>query len=145
MKRTNNCEFKYIDNIPTATVTKAFLKEAETIGSDAFETLVKLRNDHQGLQVRAREIAKNEDKVSYEGLTYGYMREFIEAREGDNAAAVLEKLEKTIELSKSFRAPYLYVRNWFLKMYGKDLPRYMKKNGDTLDNTAEDMNDEQVS
>ena len=144
MKR-NNCEFKYINNIPTATVTKAFLKEAETIGSDAYVKLVKLRNDHPGLKVKAREIAKNEDRVSYDGLTYQYMREFIDAWEGDNAAAALGKLEKTIELSKSYRAPYLYVRNWFLKMYGQDIPRYMKKNSDTLDNTTEDMIDEQVS
>ena len=141
-----NCKFKYINYIPTAIVTKAFLKEAEMIGSDAFKTLVKLRNEHPGLKVKVREIAKNEDKISYEGLTYEYMEDFIKAQEGDNAGKALEEFEKTKELSKSYRAPYLFVRKWFLNKYWEVLPyKDMKKKDDVLDSITESMNEERVS
>ena len=141
-----NCKFKYINNFPTAIVTKSFLKEAEVIGSDAFMTLVKLRNEHPGLKVKVREIAKNEDKISYEGLTYEYMEDFIKAQEGDNAGKALEEFEKTKELSKSYRAPYLFVRKWFLNKYWEVLPyKDMKKKDDVLDDITENMNEEQVS
>ena len=139
MKRNNNVEIDHENNI--AIVTKSFLKESETIGSPAYEELVELRKKHPGLKVNVRTIAKREDKISYEGLDYKYMEEFIKAQEGDNAATALEEFEKTKELSRAYRAPYLFVRNWFLKKYWDVLPyKDMKKKDDILDNTDIDTN-----
>lgn len=143
MKRVCHVEIDHENNI--ATVTKSFLKEAETIGSPAYEELVELRKNHPGLKVKVRTIAKNEDKISYDGLTYEYMEEFIKAQEGDNAAAALAEFKKTKELSKAYRAPYLFVRNWFLKKYWDVLPyKDMKKKDDSLDDIDEDMNGQNV-
>ena len=132
MKRNYNCELRIIDNSPVAIVTKPFLDEAEIIGSEAYEKIVRLRNENPGMTVQVRTIAKNTKKVSYKGYDYDFMRDFITAREGENAKAVLDEFEKTIRLSKAYRGPYLFVRNWFFVKY----PDALKNNEE--DDAAED-------
>ena len=102
-------------------VTKAFLKKAGVIGSRAYDTLTKARADYPGYEVVQREIAKSARSRAYGKLDYEHMREHIEAQEDENTrAAVLAEFEQVKALSKAQRAPYPFVKKWFLKKYADD-------------------------
>ena len=102
-------------------VTRAFLRKAGVIGSEAYRLLTQARIENPDYQVVQREIAKSAKSRAYGKLTYENMQEHIEAeKDEDTRAAVLAEFEHVKALSKAQRAPYLYVRKWFLKKYEND-------------------------
>ena len=75
-------------------VTKAFLRQAGVIGSEAYTKLTQMRADYPDYGIVQREIAKSPRKQKYGVLTYKRMEEHIEAQEGENARSVLECFEQ---------------------------------------------------
>ena len=115
MKKSNNISLNHADK--QIIVTKSFLKEAGVIGSEAYEILVRMRQDLPDYQIVPREITKKPGKKTYGKLTYKVMGEFIEAQEEDNAPAVLAEFERVQQLSKIQAGSYAYVKTWFLNRY----------------------------
>jgi len=101
-------------------VTKSFLKEAGIIGSEAYNALVRVRQDLPDYKIVAREIAKKPGKKSYGKLTYERMAEHIEAKEEENAPAVLAEFERVKRLSQIQAGKYAFVKTWFLNRYKDD-------------------------
>lgn len=102
-------------------VTKAFLRKAGVIGSEAYKILTQARADYPGYEVVQREIAKSTKSRAYGKLTYENMQERIEAEEDeDTKSKLLEEFEHVKALSKAQKAPYLFVKKWFLKKYADD-------------------------
>ena len=113
--RNNNYEINFTEM--TITVTKRFLKVAGTIGSAAYNELVKVRRDWPDFQIVPREITKKPGKKTYGKLTYKVMEDFITVQEEKNAPAVLDEFERVKALSKAHAGQYAYVKTWFLNRY----------------------------
>ena len=102
-------------------VSKKFLKEASTINTTAYIELTKIRKDYPDFTIEPRQIAKRENKMTYGKLTYDFMREYIEAK-GD-AENVLVEFEQVKKLAKFQNAQYVFVKKWFLGLYGDEFRR----------------------
>ena len=115
MKKSHTIALNHADK--QIIVTKSFLKEAGIIGSEAYEILVRMRQDLPDYQIVQREIAKKQGKKTYGKLTYETMADFIAVKEGKNAPAALAEFERIKNLSKIQAGSYAYVKTWFLNRY----------------------------
>lgn len=79
---------------------RTFAKNADIVGSPEYNQLQACRRDYPDYKVVRREIKKNPNQEHYKGLTYDFMRWYIQKVEGENAPAVLETFENLIEVSK---------------------------------------------
>ena len=102
-------------------VSKKFLKEASTINTAAYTELAQIRKDFPEFTIVPRAIAKKENKMTYGKLTYDFMHEYIETKE--NAESVLGEYEQIKKLAKFQNASYVFVKKWFLGLYGEEFQR----------------------
>ncbi len=102
-------------------VSKKFLKEASTINTAAYTELAQLRRDFPEFTIVPRQIAKKENKMTYSKMTYDFMREYIETKE--DAKTVLVEFERIQKLAKFQNASYVFVKKWFLGLYGEEFKR----------------------
>lgn len=100
-------------------ISSAFAKKAFTPGTNEYNVLMSVRNDFPNFKLITRKFKTNTKQDHYKGLTYNYMREYINKVEGKDAHAVLEGLEFLIDISKchSPGKRYATVKDWFLKRY----------------------------
>ena len=101
-------------------LSSAFKKKAFTPGTPEYATLMSVRNDFPGFKLETREFKKNTKQEHYHGLTYEYMRWYIERTEDkESVQTVLSAFEKLLEISKghSKGRRYPIVKGWFLKRY----------------------------
>jgi hypothetical protein len=102
-------------------VSKKFLKEASNVATTAYSELVQIRKDYPDFMIEPRQIAKRENKMTYGKLTYQFMRDYIKTK--DNAEAILAEYENTRKLAKFQNAQYVFVKKWFLGLYGDEFKR----------------------
>ena len=102
-------------------VSKKFLKEASNVTTTAYSELVQIRKDYPEFTIAPRQIAKRENKMTYGKLTYDFMRDYIRMK--DNAEAILAEYENIRKLAKFQNAQYVYVKKWFLGLYGDEFRR----------------------
>ena len=119
MKQNIGYEIDYIES--KIIVSKKFLKEASTINTDAYIELAKVRRDYPEFTIEPRQIAKRESKMTYGKLTYQFMREYIETKA--NKDQVLVEFEQIQKLAKFQNAQYVFVKKWFLGLYGDEFKR----------------------
>ena len=119
MKQNLGYEIDFIEE--KIIVSKKFLKEASTINTTAYIELTKIRKDYPDFTIEPRKIAKRENKMTYGKLTYDFMRKYIEAK--DDAENVLVEFEQVKKLSKFQNAQYVFVKKWFLGLYGDEFRR----------------------
>ena len=100
-------------------ITKRFEKAANTIGSDEYKALTRLRNDFPDYAVVVKESVNR--KQTYKGLTIEKMREII-IKEGDSIEIRLEALEK----ATTDKVPYPAIKKWFLSYY-ENCEKHLKK------------------
>lgn len=112
--KTTTFTLDFIAN--TMTITKAFERMANCIGSEEYKMLVQIKKDFPTMQI-VRKAPAAVRPSPYMGLTYATMEQYIEA----NAAELLEEFWTVREMAKITPNAYLYVRNWFLK----HLPEYI--------------------
>lgn len=101
-------------------IDKTFAKKASDVRSDEYALLQQVRNDYPTYIVVVREIKKNKNKESYKGLTYKYMRDYIDTFETEeNRMAVRAEMDRMIFISEchSPSKRYPVIRNWFLEKY----------------------------
>ncbi len=113
--KTNLFTIDFITN--TMTITKAFERRANRIGSEEYKMLAQIKKDFPTMQLVRKTHALTKRPNPYKGLTYAAMEQYIEA----TAAELLEEFWSVRETAKITPNAYLYVRNWFLKHF----PEYM--------------------
>ncbi len=119
MKQNLGYEIDYIES--KIIVSKKFLKEASDITTEAYSDLVQIRKDHPDFTIEPRQIAKRENKMTYGKLTYQFMREYIETKADKDR--VLVEFEQIQKLAKFQNAQYVFVKKWFLGLYGEEFKR----------------------
>ena len=119
MKQTLGYEIDFIEG--KIIVSKKFLKEAGTVNSTAYTELTKIRKDYPEFEIKPREITKRDNKMTYGKLTYDRMEEYIKTK--TDAETVLVEYENVRKLAKFQNAQYVFVKKWFLGLYGDDFRR----------------------
>ena len=102
-------------------VSKKFLKEASDVTTTAYSDLVRIRKDYPDFTIEPRQIAKKENKMTYGKLTYDFMRDYIGTK--DDSEVILAEYENIRKLAKFQNAQYVFVKQWFLGLYGDDFKR----------------------
>ena len=107
-----NYEINFITN--TITITKKFAQEASQIGTEAFKTMMELRQ--LGMTINTKESVQKKNT----SLTYDKMKKYIALME--DAEKYQAEFEAVCAESLAMKVPYVYVSNWFKKTF----PNYGK-------------------
>ena len=94
-------------------ITKKFEKAANCIGSKEYNELVRLMNDFPTFEIRVKEIEKNNKKKTYNGLTIGEMKRFVETQSEEEAIL----FERVVAIAKHKKGAYAITKKWFLNKY----------------------------
>ena len=104
----------------TIVMDRTFAKLAADTRSEEYAHLQQIRRDYPTYTVVQRQIRRNNTKVTYAGLTYDYMKNYIMTHgtkeEIERNLATFK--EKTL-ISKCHNTPYRYpvIKSWFLKQF----------------------------
>ena len=96
-------------------ITKAFEKAANTIGSNEYNEIVKIRRDFPDYTIKRKEIEVNKSKQTYKGLTLEEMKRFVATR----SEKEVELFEKVCKIADSKQGKYAVIKKWFLNNYQK--------------------------
>lgn len=99
---------------------KSFDKNSSYFGSHESQMLEEARRAYPTYSVTRREIKKNPNQEHYNGLTYEYMKWYIEIHEkGEALTKVLAEFEELLLISKchSKGKRYPTIKKWFLEQY----------------------------
>lgn len=92
------------------TITKSFYRFAQSPHTEEYEVLLRLRRELPDYEIRLAEPPRRDNKRLYP--TYDEMSQFIRLN-GDDGA----EFHEAMEIARSFKNPYNYVRQWFFKNY----------------------------
>ena len=118
MAKTNTgVRIDYANN--TIVLYKWFAEKAQNPANKEFRTLSKYIKNLPGFDVCVRaDIKKKEGQEHYNGLTYDYMRFYINKFEPEKTReSALNELETQILISKCHSIRYPAIKNWFLEKY----------------------------
>ena len=104
-------------------MTKAEAKAAGKIGSDKYNELRQYMKEFPGFEIQIKAPAKR--KVEFRGLTYEYMKNYIQTHDDENGAIRAEfrtliaqdKKDKIEGAEHLEAAGYLDVKKWFLAKF----------------------------
>ena len=99
---------------------RTFAKYAENTMSDEYAHLQQVRRDYPSYTVLRRQIKRNSDKKTYNGLTYEYMEDYIMTH--GSPETIKKNLNDYHEMrlisechGRAFRYPV--IKSWFLEKY----------------------------
>ena len=115
---------EYARNADDASLRVFFVKY-RPVKKKLFLDLVQIRKDYPDFTIEPRQIAKKENKMTYGKLTYKFMREYIETK--DDSESILIEFEQVKKLAKFQNASYVFVKKWFLGLYGEEFQREEKE------------------
>lgn len=107
----------------TISVTKAFMKQAETYDTEAYKKLLTLKKELPDMRIVAPKTNRKGKKR--DNLTYANMITFIKCQ--NNAEILLKEFEKVKELASGQGGnAYQNVKRWFLATFPnyKDIPSF---------------------
>ena len=99
---------------------KTFEKNSSIFGSRESQMLEEARRAYPTYSVARRQIKKNSNQEHYNGLTYEYMKWYIETHEkGEALTTVLAEFDELLLISKchSKGKRYPTIKKWFLTQY----------------------------
>ena len=97
---------------------RTFAKLSENTRSEEYAHLQTVRQDYPTYNVIRKQIKKPAHKESYKGLTYDYMRTYINNHEPEDTRQTMsDELEHMIEISKCHSIRYATIKKWFLAKY----------------------------
>lgn len=97
---------------------RTFAKNAENTRSEEYRHLQSVRQDYPTYIVIRKQIKTPAHKESYKGLTYDYMRTYINNHEPEDTRQTMsDELEHMIEISKCHSIRYAAIKKWFLAKY----------------------------
>lgn len=119
-------------------MSKVFANNAFSFGTQEYAQLQAARRDYPDFTVTVRQIKRNAAQERYKGLTYDYMRWYINEYDSGKAAA-LKELDKQIDISKchSQRFRYPVIKQWFLDRYPEIVKFGMPTKGEAAEKIAE--------
>ncbi len=104
----------------TIVMDRTFAKYAENTMSNEYAHLQRVRKDYPSYEVIQRQIKRNSNKKTYNGLTYEYMEDYIMTH--GSAETIKMNLRDFHEMQlisechgKAFRYPV--IKSWFLDKY----------------------------
>ncbi len=104
----------------TIVMDRTFAKFAVDTRSEEYAHLQMVRRDYPNYDVVQRHIRTNSTKNTYKGLTYEYMKEYIQTHgTEEKKARNLEKFNEMYLISKCQGKAYRYpvIKSWFLEEY----------------------------
>ena len=104
----------------TIVMDRTFAMNAMNTMSDEYEHLQRVRADYPKYEVIQRHIRQNEQKKTYKGLTYEWMRNHIATHEPEEVVEEkLKNFDEMVYISKCHRGSLRYptIKKWFLKEY----------------------------
>ena len=120
MKKLNKITFNHADK--EIIITKAFETEANAVGSNAYNELVRIRKDFPDYTIKRKEITKKENKKSFKGLTIEEMKRFL-ATVGEKD---VELFEKVCKVAAGKQGKYAIIKKWFLNNYKEAYEKEME-------------------
>ena len=99
---------------------KSFANNSSIFGSRESQMLEEARRAYPTYSVARRQIKKNSNQEHYNGLTYEYMRWYIETHEeGEKLTATIKEFDELLLISKchSKGKRYPTIKKWFLDNY----------------------------
>ena len=99
-------------------MTKKFYKAAGVLGSPEYKLICELREQFADFSMECKIIERKENKVSYPGLTYGRMEQFICSRQ--NSKEELEYYKGIRAIQGKKRGAISIVKRWFLNTYKEE-------------------------
>lgn len=101
-------------------ISESFQKAAMNPLSNEYQDLAEVMGIHPNYKIAKRSIKKNENKKTYSGLTYDYMRHYIllHSTPEEEMSAIAEFEEKVL-ISQCHTQPCRYptIKKWFLNKY----------------------------
>ena len=101
-------------------ISESFSKAAMNPTSREYKDLKEVMTTHPNYKICKRSIKKNENKKTYSGLTYDYMRQYILLHSSkENEAEALCEFEEMVLISQCHSKTYRYptIKKWFLAKY----------------------------
>lgn len=99
---------------------RTFAKLAENTRSEEYAHLQQVRRDYPQYEVEQRQIKTNPNKETYAGLTYDYMRNYINTHvPTESKVEIMAEFDEMILLSKCHRVAKRYptIKKWFLAKF----------------------------
>lgn len=101
-------------------ISKSFSKAAMNPNSTEYQDLKEVMCDHPDYRVAQRNIKKKENKKTFAGLTYEYMRDYLilHTSPEEEAEAVAE-LDEMILIARCHTPNFSYatIKKWFLRKF----------------------------
>ena len=100
-------------------ISSAFKKRAFIPGTYEYKLLNSVRSEYPNFPIAVRVFNTNTQQDRYKGLTYDYMRWYIETNDKVHSEAMLKALDDMIDISKchSTSKRYPSIKKWFLESY----------------------------
>ena len=111
MTKNNNYSIDFINS--KVIVTKKFVKEASTLGTESFKEMMELKTTFPTFTFEVKEIEKKENKKTYKGLTVIRMTATLEVLKGSD---ISKDFQKKISVYKNKRSKYALVKKYFLSL-----------------------------
>ena len=100
---------------------RTFAKNSENTRSEEYSHLQQVRHDYPNYMVIRRTIKKNNNKKTYKGLNYDYMRNYILTCDAPvrERYAILAEFEELLLISKcqSKSLRYPVIKHWFFEKF----------------------------
>ena len=111
-------DIRVLFNEQTLLLKKSFADKAAKCGSAESATLAKYVSMYPSFSIAVHQIKHNSTMEHYSGLSYEYMRWYIEKYENDDKRKTqLAELEKRIDISRCHSKRYATIKSWFLDQY----------------------------
>ncbi len=116
MKNTLKIDF----NNKTIIMDRTFAARVKDTHSDEYTHLQTVRKDYPDYRVMTRTIKRNPNKITYSGLTYAYMEDYILSHGNDSEVQeALSEYRRLREIAKCHGKGkgYPVIKKWFLERY----------------------------
>ena len=117
-RKVEHCRVDFAKN--AIVITRDFARRASIVGTPEFKRLSELCSAYPSLTIITRTARKGASKNSTKGLTMAFMENFFTYRRPDD----VEFYKSQVEISKTFKSPYMYLRKWFVEHYS-DWAKYV--------------------
>lgn len=106
----------YMNN--TIEITKAFANKASNPKNEEYAELMELRKDNPNYKVVVVAAAKRTKKNALKGLSYDFMKQYIERHDTEDQSIMAAFNRKTVKSEDHLNTQsYGEVKKWFLEQY----------------------------
>ena len=99
----------------TITLSKKFADAASKVGTEEYRQLQHVREDYPSFEIAVKQIKKNSNKESYQGLNYAFIEMYIQTK--PNAEEQMAKYREMRLISECHSIRFPAIKQWFLATY----------------------------